>query len=86
MAGANSTRWSYATFDITQQAAPVLALNVFAQITQIGNEICIRGTHGLGGATPTNDAVLIVTGKDGRRGISTALITRTAVGGGRHHW
>ena len=83
VAGANQAHaGSSATFDITRTSGSYsVAMNVFGTNYQVGNEITVAGTS-LGGATPTNDAVLIVTGKDGSGGISTATVTGTAVGGG----
>ena len=70
------------TFNITRTSgAYSLAINASGSGYEIGNIITIPGNT-LGGATPAQDATVIVTGKDGSGGLSTATITGSAVAGG----
>ena len=70
------------TFNITRTAGVYsLAINASGSGYEIGNVITIPGNT-LGGATPAQDATVIVTGKDGSGGLSTASIAGSAVAGG----
>jgi len=73
---------SSGTFDITRTSGVYsLAINASGSGYEIGNIITIPGNT-LGGATPAQDATVIVTAKDGSGGLSTASITGSAVAGG----
>ena len=70
------------TFDITRTAGVYsLEINSFGADYQVGNELVIAGTA-LGGASPLNDATIIITAIDGSGGLSTATISGTGAGGG----
>ena len=70
------------TFDVTRTSGTYsLTINGSGSGYEIGNQIVIPG-NSLGGATPANDATVIVTGKDGSGGLSTATITGSGVAGG----
>ena len=82
-AGANQAHaGTSGTFNITRTSGTYsLAINASGSGYEIGNVITILGNT-LGGATPAQDATVIVTGKDGSGGLSTASITGSAVAGG----
>jgi hypothetical protein len=82
-AGANQAHaGTSGTFNITRTSGTYsLAINASGSGYEIGNVITIPGNT-LGGATPAQDATVIVTGKDGSGGLSTASITGSAVAGG----
>ena len=82
-AGANQAHaGTSGTFNITRTSGTYsLAINASGSGYEIGNIITIPGNT-LGGATPAQDATVIVTGKDGSGGLSTASITGSAVAGG----
>ena len=70
------------TFNITRTSGTYsLAINASGSGYEIGNIITIPGNT-LGGATPAQDATVIVTGKDGSGGLSTATITGAGLAGG----
>ena len=70
------------TFNVTRTSGTYsIAINASGSGYEIGNVITIPGNT-LGGATPAQDATVIVTGKDGSGGLSTATITGSAVAGG----
>ena len=70
------------TFDITRTSGTYsVAINASGSGYEIGNVITIPGNT-LGGATPANDATVVVTGKDGSGGLSTVTITGSALAGG----
>ena len=70
------------TFDITRTAGVyTIAINGSGVDYQVGNEIIIPGTA-LGGATPLNDATIVVTAIDGSGGLNTTTIAGTGIGGG----
>ena len=58
-----------------------VAINASGSGYEIGNVITVPGNT-LGGATPANDATVVVTGKDGSGGLSTVTITGSALAGG----
>ena len=70
------------TFNVTRTSGVYsIAINASGSGYEIGNVITIPGNT-LGGATPAQDATVIVTGKDGSGGLSSATITGSAVAGG----
>ena len=70
------------TFNITRTSGSYsIAINASGSGYEIGNVITIPGNT-LGGATPAQDATVIVTAKDGSGGLSTATITGSGVAGG----
>ena len=70
------------TFDITRTSGTYsVAINASGSGYEIGNVITVPGNT-LGGATPANDATVVVTGKDGSGGLSTVTITGSALAGG----
>ena len=70
------------TFNITRTSGTYSAvINASGSGYEIGNVITVPGNT-LGGATPAQDATVIVTGKDGSGGLSTVTITGTGLAGG----
>lgn len=70
------------SFDITRTAGVYsVAINANGSNYEVGNEIIIPG-NSLGGATPANDATLVITSIDGSGGLGGASIAGTATGGG----
>ena len=70
------------TFDITRTSGTYsVAINASGSGYEIGNVITVPGNT-LGGATPANDATVVVTGKDGSGGLSTVTITGSGLAGG----
>jgi len=70
------------TFDITRTSGTYsVAINASGSGYEIGNVITVPGNT-LGGATPANDATVVVTGKDGSGGLNTVTITGSALAGG----
>ena len=67
------------TFNITRTSGSYsLAINASGSGYEIGNIITIPGNT-LGGATPAQDATVIVTAKDGSGGLGTASITGSGI-------
>ena len=70
------------TFNITRTSGSYsIAINASGSGYEIGNIITIPGNT-LGGATPAQDAIVIVTAKDGSGGLGTVSITGSGIPGG----